>query len=127
VNPAFKYLDQKLKVADFTIAQVVAIGVGAAFAVAFALWLSPFGLAMTLFVSSFALGLPLITAYTAEWSGFDLIGLLRCAVLWRREPGRFLPGPGEAGGGYSLAPDPRDAAGGYRGPEPPDLEELWAA
>jgi hypothetical protein len=125
VNPAFKYLDQKLKIADFTIAQLVAIGLGAALAIAFALWLSPFGLAMTLFVSSFVLGLPLITAYTAEWSGFDLIGLLRCAVRWHREAGRHLPGPGEIAGGYLLAPDPRELRGGYRGPEPPDVEELW--
>ena len=56
--------------------------------------------------------IPAAAAFYASLSEFDLWGLLVAAARWRREDGRYLPGPGTGVTGYVAVCQTADTADG---------------
>ena len=124
VNAAFKHLEDKPKIGGMTIAQWGSVLAGVVLAVVWSLWVSPFAQAITFFAAIYIASIPVLAAFIAEVTEFDPLDFARNLWRWRREPGRFLPGPGDDTRGYELTRDPRERRR-YSGRDAPDLEELW--
>ena len=67
--------------------------------------------------------IPASAAFFASLSEFDLWGLLIAAARWRREDGRYLPGPGSGATGYLAVCETADDVGGGLSTLDPAL--LW--
>jgi hypothetical protein len=125
MNPAFRHLESKLRFGDFTVPQLAGLALGFATAIVWALYLSPFGLAVTLISATYMGAVPATALFVASVSDFDVGLIMRAAARWRSSPGRFLPGPGGAAHGYVVTAHP-DAARADDGAEHNiDLEALW--
>lgn len=125
MNIAYKHLEAKLRVGELTLAQWLGIFVGAVTALMWALYVSPFGTSITIFTACYIGGLPAAAIFLATMSELDIVLLVRSALRWRREKGRYLPGPGATGDGYVVRADP--AARARRDAEPADIDltVLW--
>jgi hypothetical protein len=126
VNPAPAHLEAKLRFGwDFTVGQIAAMVTGILIGFAWANWLSPIhgiGAAVT---GVYVAGLPVAAGFVASQTEFDLGKVVRAAVTWRGDDGRFLPGAG-SGSGYVLMRELEDRD---RDDEPAavaDRELLWA-
>jgi hypothetical protein len=105
VNPAFKHLDAKLRIAELTIRQWVGVFAGVMVAFLYAYVLHPFGTMLTTITAVYIAGIPIAVALLAGFSDFDAWLILRSAMRWRSADGRYLPGPGAPTAGYRvLAP-----------------------
>jgi len=126
MNPAFKHLETKLKIAELTIRQWITILIGLFAAILYADFLHPFGTMLTIATAIYIGGLPLAAAIVSGSSEFDAWLLLKSAVRWRSADDRFLPGSGGLTVGYEVHPDAngRDRSGGHR-VEELDLAMLW--
>jgi hypothetical protein len=102
VNPAFKHLDAKLRVADLTVRQWLGIFAGVMTAFVYAAFLHPFGTMATLVTAVYIAGVPIAAVLVAGFSEFDVWLMLRSAVRWRSEDERYLPGPGVPTSGYRV-------------------------
>ena len=94
MNIAYKHLDTKLRIAELTIGQWLGVLVGIALGLVWGVYLSPFGIYLTLFSAIYLGGIPVGAMFLASVTEFDLWLLLRSAMRWRRREGRFVPGPG---------------------------------
>lgn len=127
MNVAYKHLESKLKIGEFTITQWAGFFVGVMAALMWVMYLSPFGAYITLVTSVYLGGLPAGAAFLASVSDFDLWLHLKALVRHRRMIGRYVPGPGAAVGGYVLTADRSEilAAAAVSPDDDLDLAELW--
>lgn len=125
MNPAFRYLEHKLRIGELTIAQWVAIALGVFAAGVWATQISPFGGWVTAFTSAYMAMVPACVAFVVGATELDIKHELRQFVRWHRTPGRFLSGPGAATDGYVLVADPTDERRAARETPELDLAQLW--
>jgi hypothetical protein len=127
MNVAYKHLDSKLRIADLTVGQWLGVIAGLGIAFVWGFYLSPFGMYVTLMSAIYVGGIPIGATLLASVGEFDLWLLVRSAVRWRREDGRFIPGPGGSSRGYSIREDPHEmnAAGARRQLADLDPASLW--
>jgi hypothetical protein len=102
MNPSYKHLDAKLRIAELTIGQWVGIIVGALVGLVFGLYVSPFGPIPSLILAIYLGGLPAGAVFVASFSEFDLWVLMRSAWQWRRRDARYIAGPGAPTDGYHI-------------------------
>lgn len=128
MNPAFKHLESKLRIGEFTIGQWAVIALGFIAALVWGLYVSPLGSALTLLTASYLFGLPAVAAFLFSVSDFDVWLLVRSAMGWWRSNGRFQPGPGDRAHGYVLTTTDVDSDDDLTDETPDlDLEALWAS
>lgn len=130
VNPTYKRLETSLRLGAFSIGQWAQIGLAAALAALFSLYLSPFSTTITMFIAIVGGGLPVALSYGAMGRDFSLAELAAAAWRYWRSPGRYMAGPGPAAAGYLvLAQDPEPPAPPAQdGRRSVDLEDtLWDA
>ena len=102
MNPAYKHLDAKLRIAELTLGQWAGVILGALVGLFFGLYLSPFGPIPSLILAIYLGGLPAGAVFVASFSEFDLWLLVRAAWQWRRRDGRYIAGPGQRTEGYRI-------------------------
>lgn len=107
MNSAYKHLEAKLRVGEFTIGQWIGLFVGVTTALVWGMYLSPFGTSITIFSACYIGGLPAAAIFLATISEVDMWLLTRSAFRWRREEGRYLAGPGVPTSGYVVHADAR--------------------
>jgi hypothetical protein len=125
MNIAFKHLEAKLRFGDLSIGQWATILGGVLFAVAFAQYLSPLGGLGGAILGVYLGAIPASAAFFASLSEFDLWGLIAAAVRWRRAPGRYVAGGGDAAHGYVLHAETTEATGGDAAALDLDVGALW--
>jgi hypothetical protein len=126
MNIAYKHLDSKLRIAELSVGQWIAVLVGMAMAVGWGLYVSPLGPSLTLMTSVYMVALPVAATLFANLTEFDPWVLLRSLIGWRRLEGRFIPGPGGQARGYFVHEE-EPSRNGSRAAELPemDIESLW--
>jgi hypothetical protein len=127
MNPAYKHLEAKTRIAELTLAQWALIATALIGAVAWGFYISPFGFLITVLTSTYIGGLPALAALVAGQTEFDFWLTIRHAVRHWRSDGRYLPGPGPTPAGYVIGPHPRELRRRGAGGPGLDLEELWAS
>ncbi|HEY1853997.1 MAG TPA: hypothetical protein VGG40_05360 [Solirubrobacterales bacterium] len=127
MNVSYKHLDTKLRIAELTVGQWLAVLIGVALGIVWGLYVSPFGPTITLTVAIYLAALPCGAALLASATEVDPFVLIRSAIAWRRLRGHFAPGPGRSASGYVVKGEAR--ADGLHGPSrygaDPDLPFLW--
>lgn len=106
MNTAYKHLEAKLRVGEFTIGQWLGLFVGLMTALVWGFYVSPFGTSITLFTAVYLGGLPAAAIFLATVSDVDILLLVRAAIRWRRTEGRYVAGPGSATNGYVVHAGP---------------------
>jgi hypothetical protein len=127
VNGAYKHLDTKLRIGELTVGQWAGVIAGAVAGVAWGLYLSPFGLTLTLSSAIYLATLPAGAAAAGSLTDLDPWLIARSALAWRRRTARFVPGGGASARGYVVARDD-DASIAFGGTGPLDeltLHDLW--
>jgi hypothetical protein len=126
MNPAYKHLTDRLRIAELTVPQIAGLFGGLMCGLVFALYLSPFSPYLTLCLSIYIASIPAGTVLLATSTEFNLWLLIRACIGERMSDGRYAAGPGEGSTGYVIAPDETaarvDAAGAVG---LLDLGELW--
>jgi hypothetical protein len=127
MNTAYKHLEAKLRIGEFSIGQWLALFVGVMTALIWGMYLSPFGTQITIFTACYIGGLPAAAIFLATMSEIDIVLLVRSAIRWRREEGRYLAGAGDQAHGYALASETVDERRLHTGQELAelDLDALW--
>jgi hypothetical protein len=127
MNTAYKHLDSKLRIAELTIGQWLGVLLGLGLAIAWGVYISPFGSTLTLTSSVYVGALPVGAVLLGSSTELDPVLLVRSAIAWRRADGRFVPGPGHSASGYVVTGDShREAARRHRqASPPPPLAALW--
>ena len=117
---AYKHLEQRLRIGEFTVLQWAGFIAGVVLALFWATFLSPFGTYVTLFSAVYLGGIPAAAA-------FDLWLHIKALSRHRRAVGRYVAGPGRSARGYVITADPAQRADGGSLPETPDLDldALW--
>lgn len=111
MNPAYKKLNNALRIGPLTMSQWVVVGVGAFIAIVWVTRLSPFGQTMTLVTAVYGPGLLIGAAIGAGMVGIDLTWTTRCVLTYLRLDGRCLAGASDTPTpGYVVEPDPDEAA-----------------
>ena len=95
MNPAYRHLEEPVKIGDFTLGQIAGFLVAALLAMLWGFVLSPFGSMISLFTALYVGGLPAMAVFFASTTDFDVLRMLKAYVKFQRRPGRFLPGPGQ--------------------------------
>jgi hypothetical protein len=108
LNLAYKHLESKLRIADLTIAQWLGIFAGVISGLLWMGYLSPFGMYLTIITAVYVAGIPVLAAFLASFTDFDIWLHVRAIARYRRTPGRYVPGPGDSATGYVVEPDERD-------------------
>ena len=125
MNAAFKHLEDRIRLGELTLAQWGWLTFGVLCALAWGLYISPFGALLTLFTAIYVAGLPALAALFAGFTEFDFLGFARNSWRWWRSDGRFLPGGAGEPSGYVVRADDRAGARTAASPAP-ELEGLWA-
>ncbi|MBN8867303.1 MAG: hypothetical protein J0H98_07100 [Solirubrobacterales bacterium] len=94
MNPAYRHLEEPVKVGDFTLGQLAGFLIAAMVAMLWGFVLSPFSPLLTLATSIYVGGLPAMAVFFASTTDVNVIRMVRAYVTFQRRPGRFLPGPG---------------------------------
>jgi hypothetical protein len=105
LNVAYKHLESRLRIAELTVGQWAGVFVGVMTGLIWASYLSPFGTYLTLISAVYLAGMPVVAAFLASFTEFDLWLHLRALLNYRRSVGRFVPGPGDTVTGYVVEPD----------------------
>lgn len=100
MNPAPAHLESKLRFLDLTVGQIAALFFGVLLGMVWAKFLCPFGGMLAAMSGVYVAALPSLPVIFASQTDFDLWLIVRGAVRWRRQEGRFVPGPGDTGAGY---------------------------
>jgi hypothetical protein len=100
MNVSYKHLDSKLRIGDLTIGQWLAVFAGLTLAIAWGLYVSPFGATITMTSAIYLGALPCGAAFLANATEIDPFLLIRSAIAWRRLRGHFAPGAGGSASGY---------------------------
>lgn len=127
MNPAPAHLEAKLRFGwDFTVGQIAAMVAGLLLGFAWAGWLSPLhGIAASV-TGVYIGGLPVAAAFVASQTEFDLWALVISSLRWRRNQGRFVPGPGVVAG-YTLVKDDDGREGPGGASSVLNIAALWDA
>jgi hypothetical protein len=122
MNPAYKHLDAKLRLAELTIGQWLGAVCGLGGALLWGFSLSPFGPTLTLVSAIYVGALPAGAAFVASVSEVDVWLIVRSAAHWRRSQTRFVAGAAAAPArGYLVHPE---AAGAGARDRPVELAEI---
>jgi hypothetical protein len=127
MNIAYKHLETKLKIGEFTVLQWAGIFAGIMAALAWGMYLSPFGAYLTLITAVYLAGVPVAASFLASVTAFDVALHLRALVRRRRMVGRFAPGPGDSARGYVLTRDDSDESDHFDTTNNLELDALWHA
>jgi len=131
MNPAYKHLQDKLKLGEFTIVQWVGLILSVLTMILFGSVVCPnigihgkVSLVLSIYVG-FICGGPIIASGYFE---VNLLKLLSAILAWKRTPSRYRPGPGENFTGYVIEVDPQTQREERRSAMPPlDLARLWGS
>src|SRR3954452_1842742 len=99
-NVAYKHLEQRLRIGEFTLLQWAGFLAGLLAALAWGQYLSPFGSYATLFTAVYIGGIPVGVAFLASVTDFALWLHIGGLSRHRRAAGRSVPGPGQSARGY---------------------------
>jgi hypothetical protein len=124
MNPAYKHLKARLRIGDLTIPQLIALFCGLMGGLLWALYISPFGPYLTLFISIYVACIPAGSVLLASSTEFDVWLYLRAALRDAFTDGHYMAGPGQPTAGYAIGRENnphRDARGGL------DLEDIWGS
>jgi hypothetical protein len=116
MNVSYKHLDSKLRIADLTIGQWLAVLAGVALAIVWGLYVSPFGATITMTSAIYLGAIPIGAAFLANVTEIDPLLLIRSAIAWRRLRGHFAPGSGDEARGYVVREERRDSGARRRRP-----------
>jgi hypothetical protein len=105
MNPAYKHLTDRLRIAELTVPQIIGLFVGLMCGLLFALYLSPFSAYLTLCLSIYIASIPAGTVLLATSTEFDLWLYVKALIREQFTNGRYTAGPGEALTGYQITPD----------------------
>ena len=94
MNPAYRHLEEPVKVGDFTLGQIAGFLVAALLAMLWGFVISPFPPMWSLFTAIYIGGLPAMAVFFASTTDFDVLRMLKAYIRFQRRPGKFLPGPG---------------------------------
>lgn len=124
---SYRHLDSKLRLGELSLGQWATVVAGVLTAIAYALYLHPFGAYLTLATAVYLAGLPALLALVAALYEVRLGLVARSIFSHLRNEGRFLPGAGEDSPGYVLLAVPRDGTADETGPAARGLEPgaLW--
>jgi hypothetical protein len=126
MNPAYKHLSDRLRIGELTVPQIVSLFFGLMGGLVFALYLSPFGSYLTLFVAIYIATIPTGAVLMASSTEFDMWLYLRAMVHDHSSDGRYIPGAGENSKGYAIeADEDRVRSGGGDQQPPADLGAIW--
>jgi len=100
MNPAYKHLEEPLKIGDFTLTQIAAFLIAAMVAMLWGFVISPLPPMLSLFTAIYIGGLPAMAVLMASTTDFDAIRMVRSFYRFQRRPGRFLAGAGKVKAGY---------------------------
>jgi hypothetical protein len=125
VNPAYKHLSDRLRIGELTVPQIISLFAGLMCGLVFALYVSPFGAYLTLFISIYLASIPMGSVLLASTTEFDLWLYIRALVADRLSDGQYVPGPGVTCEGYVIdgEVDGRTLAG--QTGSPVDLGAIW--
>lgn len=127
MHPAYKHLTDRLRIAELTIPQIIALFAGLMAGLVFALYLSPFSPYLTLCLSIYIAAIPAGSVLLATSSEFDLWLYTKALVGEQLADGRYAPGPGTPTAGYVIELDDTHTATQHMSDgELIDLGELWA-
>jgi hypothetical protein len=127
MHVAYKHLENRLKIGEFTVGQWAGLFFGVMAALTWGIYVSPFGGYVTLVTAIYLGGIPVAAAFLAGATNFDLWLHLKALSRHRRAVGRYVPGPGHSARGYVLTADQRDDRDAALLASTPDLdlESLW--
>jgi hypothetical protein len=126
MNVAYKHLNAKLKIGEFTTGQWATVLVGTVLMLGWGFYLSPLGTYLTIITAVYIGGLPVSLALLATYAELNVWRISRAAFTWARSDGAFSAGPSDRISGYVLTPDPRTQRHGQRQSRPTlDLAALW--
>lgn len=125
MNPAYKHLSDRLRIGELTVPQIISLFFGLMGGLVFALYVSPFGSYLTLFIAIYIATIPTGAVLMASSTEFDMWLYLRAAVHDHISDGRYIAGPGVTCQGYVIeADDGVRFTGGDEEP-PADLGAIW--
>ncbi len=122
MNPAYKKINDALRIGPLTMPQWVVVSIGVLLAVVWVTSLSPFGPTLTIVTAIYGPGLLVGAALTAAFVGLDITWMTRGFITFERLDGRHLAGAGTASG-YIVEPDPDERAALSDAVE---VGDLWA-
>lgn len=125
MNPAYKHLQDRLRIGDLTVPQIVAMFCGFMGGLVWALYVSPFSPYLTLFTAIYLACLPAGSVLLASSTEFDLWLYLKGCVRESFTDGRFTAGPGEGTDGYSIFTEADRAGERAVSAAPLELRDLW--
>lgn len=126
MNVAYKHLNARLKIGEFTVGQWAVVFFGVMLMLVWGFYLSPLSPYLTLITAVYLGGLPIALALIATYAEFNLWRFARSAWKWALAHGRYAPGPGAPTRGYVITPDPRAQRGsGPHAGSQLDLATLW--
>jgi hypothetical protein len=126
MNPAYKHIRDRLRFGELTIPQIIALFCGLMCGLVFALYISPFGPYLTLFIGIYIASIPMGAVLLASTTEFDLWLYLRARVHDRITDGQYVAGPGVTCIGYSIEPEDELVNFNRRSQtRPVDLEAIW--
>ena len=105
MNPAYKHLSDRLRIGELTIPQIIGMFCGLMGGLVFALYITPFGAYLTLFISIYLASIPAGAVLLASTTEFDVWLYIRASVHDRLSEGRYIPGPGVSCQGYVIEAD----------------------
>lgn len=94
MNPAYRHLEEPVKVGDFTLGQIAGFLIAAMIAMLWGFVISPLPPLWSLFTAIYIGGLPAMAVFFASTTDFDVLRMIKAYIKFQRRPGRFLPGPG---------------------------------
>lgn len=106
MNPAYRHLEEPIRIGDFTLSQLAGFTVSAMLAVLWGFVISPFPPMISLFTAIYVGGLPAMAVLMASTTDFDAIRMVKAFIKFQRRPGTFIPGPGQIEAGYVVKSAP---------------------
>jgi hypothetical protein len=125
MNPAYKHIRDRLRFGELTIPQIISLFCGLMSGLVFALYVSPFGAYLTLFIAIYIASIPTGAVLLASTTEFDLWLYLRARLTSRVTDGQYIAGAGVNCQGYAIEPDDELVSFSRREPLPVDLEAIW--
>src|ERR1700679_616848 len=107
MNLAYKHLNTKLKIGEFTVGQWAVVFIGLLLMLTWGFYLSPFSPYLTLITAVYLGGVPISLAFLSTLAELNLWRFGKSAWEWGVAHGRYAPGPGAPSKGYTIVPDPR--------------------
>ena len=124
-HPTYKHLEAKLRLGAFSLGQWVQIGAAGAGAAVFGVYVSPFPVGVTIFVSIVGAGMPVALSYGAMGLEFAVGAFAAAAWRYWREPRRYLPGAGGPSRGYLVSREQPTVTDASRECRVAEREPLW--